>query len=101
VLTSSRTALLRQDRYGDGNQPHAEVDEEEDVRRCWGKGIDIAELPGRDVISQAAEYEDVVEAVESWLSDRIMAVDVCLEEAAVGCTGMLSESVFEVGDVKK
>jgi len=43
----------------------------------------------------------VVEEVESWLSVRIMAVDVCLEAAAVSWTGMLSESVFEVGDVKK
>lgn len=86
VLASSRTALLRQDRYGDGNQPQAtELEDEEDVRRCCvGNGMDIAELPGLEVMSQQlAEYEDIVEVVESWLSVRIIAVEVCLEAAGV------------------
>ena len=38
--------------------------------------------------------------VESWESVRDIAVDVCLE-AGLGCVGILSVSVFEVGDVKK
>jgi len=67
------------------------------VRLCVGKGMDIAELPGRDVISQAAEYEDVVEMALSRESERLIAVEVCLE-AGVASTGMMS--VFEVGDVK-
>jgi hypothetical protein len=43
----------------------------------------MAELPGRDVMSQAAEYEDVVEMALSRESERIMVVEVCLA-AGVG-----------------
>ena len=45
--------------------------------------MDIAELPGRDVMSQAAEKEEVVEIALSRESERVMAVEVCLE-AGVG-----------------
>ena len=59
------------------------MDEDEDVRRWVGNGIAMAELPGRDVMSQAAEYEDVVEMALSRESERIMVVEVCLA-AGVG-----------------
>ena len=53
------------------------------MRRWVGNGIAMAELPGRDVMSQAAEYEDVVEMALSRESERIMVVEVCLA-AGVG-----------------
>jgi hypothetical protein len=56
-----------------------EVEDEEEVRRWVGNGMDMAELPGRDVMSQAAEKEEVVEVVLSRESERAMAVEVCLE----------------------
>ena len=59
------------------------MEDEEEVRRWVGNGMDIAELPGRDVMSQAAEKEEVVEIALSRESERVMAVEVCLE-AGVG-----------------